>query len=709
MSADATQLRAAQAAFTHGNFTVAFAEASRILVASPAHAQARALRANAALKLERWPDAIADLDWLLVRQPNHATIRKNLSVCWMRIGNREKDKGDIAAAERAYRQALATDDNNHDAHYNFGLLGLETAHFDDAVAHLRRAVDADPENVAFSLKLAEAQIAAGDSDDAMNQIERIAKHGGTREQLQQCGRLLLGAKSPDAAKALARRLIEQRSGTVAWAREFCQQLRKNSDLAGSRELLGSLRKSLTDAGECLRIDLAVALGLPATYRSRADLEATRAEYLARLADFVEAYPPAHVTAIATPPEAVLWDNFHLAYQGEDDREPQRRFATWSSASLQALLPRFSRAAPRSSRARPRLALVSSRFHRCTVGSYFTSWVEYLANAGWELILAHVGDTRDELSARLAAAAHGEIALAGGLAEAAGQLHELGADAIVYPELGMDYRTLGLAGLRLAPVQVCAWGHPVTTGLSTIDAFFSCAEMEPADAISHYSERLLTLPGLGTRYLSHPVPTAAARTAIGLPENRTLYLVPQSLFKLHPDNDVVFADIARRDPAAALVFFDSRESGAQNMVGARIVRAFSAAGIDAAGRTLFLPPRDRAAYLQVNMACDVMLDTLHFSGGNTSLDALHAGLPVVTCPGRFMRGRQSMAMLKHLGCDELIAQSPQQLAALAVEIANDRPRRDALAMRIRERLPELTQSDEPLRALDAALKSLVDSL
>ncbi len=650
---------------------------------------------------------IIDLGWLLARQPDHATIRKNLSVSWMRLGNRHKDQGEIQAAENAYRHAFATDDRNYDAHYNFGLLALETAHLEDAVAHLRRAADADPENTVFGLKLAEALIAAGDNDGAVHQIERIARRGGTREQLQQCGRLLLDAKSADAAKALARRLIEQQSGAAAWVREFCQQLRKNSDLAGSRELLCILRESQSDAGEHLRIDLAIALGLPATYRNRADLEATRADYLARLADFVEAYPPAHVTAIAPPPEAVLWDNFHLAYQGEDDREPQRRFATWSSASLQALLPRFARAAPRSSRARMRLALVSSRFHRCTVGSYFTSWVEYLANAGWDLILAHVGDTRDELSTRLAAAAHGEIALAGGLAEAAGQLHELGADAIVYPELGMDYRTLGLAALRLAPVQVCAWGHPVTTGLPTIDAFISCAEMEPADADSHYTERLLTLPGLGTRYLSHRVPPVAERAAIGLPENRTLYLVPQSLFKLHPDNDAVFADIARRDPAAAFVFFDSRESGAQETFGARIVRAFGEAGIDPAGRTLFLPPRDRAAYLQVNMACDVMLDTLHFSGGNTSLDALHAGLPVVSCPGRFMRGRQSMAMLKHLGCDGLIAQSPPQLAALAVEIANDRPRRDALSVLIRERLPELTQSDAPLRALDMALKNLVD--
>ena len=61
-------------------------------------------------------------------------------------------------------------------------------------------------------------------------------------------------------------------------------------------------------------------------------------------------------------------------------------------------------------------------------------------------------------------------------------------------------------------------------------------MEPADAAHHYTERLLTLPGLGTRYLSPDIPARAKRAALGLPPRGTLYLIPQSLFKLHPDND-----------------------------------------------------------------------------------------------------------------------------------------------------------------------------
>jgi CRISPR-associated protein Csy1 len=88
-----------------------------------------------------------------------------------------------------------------------------------------------------------------------------------------------------------------------------------------------------------------------------------------------------------------------------------------------------------------------------------------------------------------------------------------------------------------------------------------------------------------------------------------------------------------------------------------------AGIDAElaahgvapGRVRMLKPDlQHAAYLRLNAACDVMLDSVHWSGGNTSIDAIAAALPVVTLPGTLMRGRQSAAMLAALQLPQLIA-------------------------------------------------------
>ena len=40
---------------------------------------------------------------------------------------------------------------------------------------------------------------------------------------------------------------------------------------------------------------------------------------------------------------------------------------------------------------------------------------------------------------------------------------------------------------------------MTTGHPTIDAFVSCEVMEPQGAEAHYTEALVRLPGIGTRY------------------------------------------------------------------------------------------------------------------------------------------------------------------------------------------------------------------
>ncbi|MEO8316255.1 MAG: hypothetical protein ABI645_15845, partial [Pseudomonadota bacterium] len=199
-------------------------------------------------------------------------------------------------------------------------------------------------------------------------------------------------------------------------------------------------------------------------------------------------------------------------------------------------------------------------------------------------------------------------------------------------------------------------------------YFSCADMEPPHASAHYSERVLLLPGLGTSY-AEPGCRPATRSEFGLPEDVRLYACPQSLFKIHPDNDAMFADLLRRDADARLVFCAQPAEPATAQFQARVRGALDAGGVDF-NHVIWQPLRPGSDFRALLSVCDVMLDTLHWSGGNTSLDALAARLPIVTCPGRFLRGRQSAAMLRTLSLESLIVETPERVVEQAIAVACD---------------------------------------
>ena len=230
-------------------------------------------------------------------------------------------------------------------------------------------------------------------------------------------------------------------------------------------------------------------------------------------------------------------------------------------------------------------------------------------------------------------------------------------------------------------------------------------METAASPDHYRERLALLPGIGTRYEATRAPAAASRAQLGLPEDRTLYLVPQSLFKIHPDTDDLLAQVLEREPSAIAVLLVSPLQAVTQAFAARLARSLARRTVAMDDRVRFLPRLSHDTYVQVNAACDVMLDTPHWSGGNTSLDAIACGLPIVTCPGLLMRSRQSAAMLEILGVPELVAADAAQYVEIATRLGRDAEWRRTVSSRMRAGHASLFGRDEPIRALESFLEQV----
>jgi pentatricopeptide repeat protein len=114
---------------------------------------------------------------------------------------------------------------------------------------------------------------------------------------------------------------------------------------------------------------------------------------------------------------------------------------------------------------------------------------------------------------------------------------------------------------------------------------------------------------------------------------------------------------------------------------RLAAAFASAGLDAARYCRFVPPLPMARFGAVGRVADLFLDSIGWSGCNTTLEALANDLPVVTMAGDLMRGWHTAAILTMLGMPDMIAATPEEFIAKAIALGRDPAMRQACRARI----------------------------
>ena len=410
--------------------------------------------------------------------------------------------------------------------------------------------------------------------------------------------------------------------------------------------------------------------------------------------------------------------FYLAYQ-ETNNEPllslygdlcvelmrqwqARRAPAGGVAPTRETMPRDSA----KGSGKIRVGIVSSHIYAHSVWwAIVRGWVAELDQDRFEIHVFHLSSASDPETEFARSRAQSFVAGERSLDEWVGAILEARMDVLLYPELGMDSLTPKLASLRLAPVQVASWGHPETTGLSTIDHYLSAERFEDERSPANYREALVTLPGLGCCVAPASVrPAEEAATLslgeLGVSAGSTLFICGGTPFKYTPEHDGALARIARAVPSAQFLFFQTRLAGPLSVkLMERLARTFTQAGLDPARHLVLAPWLDRGRFLGAMALADVFLDTAGFSGFNTVMQAVESGLPVATQRGNFMRGRFGSAILEHLDLEDLVAEGEQAWVSLAVRLATD----TALAADVRARMAatrgRLYEDKAPIRALE----------
>jgi protein O-GlcNAc transferase len=393
--------------------------------------------------------------------------------------------------------------------------------------------------------------------------------------------------------------------------------------------------------------------------------------------------------------------FYLHYL-EDAIPEMRRYGRLVARMMGALAPALP---PRPLRSgRRRIVFVGTHLREHTVTRLFLPLIEGLDRQRFDV---HILDTLPgppDWQARVAAAGTRHAG-----PRAAPQwrqlLAELAPDVIVYLEIGMHPLNQGLAALRLAPVQACLWGHPVTCGLPTIDYALVPDALEPANAQDHYHERLMRLPGLG--HGLSPSPMRAADQAPFAPrgEGALEILCAQAAFKLLPAQDAVFAQILRTLPQARLHLTPLVPAHAQQALAERMRSAFTRHEVDFDTRVQMHPLLPLEQFQALAAACDFGIDTIGWSGGMTALDLLPQGLPIVAAEGPTMRSRQTAALLKWLDVPELVARDGEDMVRVAARLGADTQLPARLRSDLRERAPRLSAQGDTQAALAEFLASV----
>ena len=630
-----------------------------------------------------------------------------LEDCALYLGLALHQLGSLVDARLAYKDAVRLMPSDTEALNGLGAVCLELGNIQEAMHAHMAALKCAPESSDTLGGLGNAFLAQGKTDDALvffNKALRIAPD--SPDTLNNLGVALKTAGRPREAvttfqKALA--LNPESAATLcnlgnAWqARGDMQEAKRCFTAAQRIDPLGLAPKW----GACFA-------NLDILYESTQQIEEARRAYATDLANLddgltLDTREQQHEAA------SIVGANqpFYLTYQGKNDRDLQARYGALVNRIMTAAYPQFAtlHRDERMSK-KIRVGIATGFMHEHSVWKIPTrGWVRNLDRTRFEVYGYYTGLKDDHCTAE-ARELFDKLTHEPNHFEALCQaISDDTLDVLIYPDIGMDPTCAKLAGLRLAPVQCVSLGHPMTTGLPTMDYFLSSELMEPEDGDEAYTEELIRLPNLSVYY--DPLrfgETIFDRAHFRLPHDAFLYFCPQSLYKYLPEHDQLFPMIAARVPNCRFIFLENAHADILNKRFAhRLARGFEEYGLDMAAHVIMLPHQKPEAYHALNCLCDVFLDSIQWSGFNTAMEAANAGLPIVTYPKGHMRGRHSRAVATMLDMPEVIANSFDDYVDIAVRMGTDTPFLQTMREKTRQNKSALFGDLKAIRGLEDFLE------
>lgn len=646
--------------------------------------------------IKQYPLAADYFQTALKMEPQNATIHLHLGKALLGLEKFE-------AAAESFNHALQFNPELSTAYFNLGTTLFQLQQVEPAIVNLQKAVALEPGNALFveyvgrALKITNRLTEAADSYRRLCQLQPEAPSPWV-----QLGSCQLNLGQYESARDSFHRAIElDPQNKVAWnnlgnswnhqgkgaesiqcylkALEFDPNYHPaHSNLAEVYRNIGRIEKSrhhylLSKNGtNDNRVELQRTVMLPPIYQNHEELPVYRRQLEQNLDRLIAEKSYLDPTKDIVPPL------FYLAYQGLPDRPLHEKFC-------QLMVPAndfkpSSEIAKHRPEGKIRVGFLSHHFKNHTIGHLTNGIVSELSREQFHVTVMSQTIQNDKLGQLFQREADDYIVLSSDLKRAIQLIQQQDLDILYYPDLGMDPYTLTLSQLRLAPVQCVSWGHPVTTGCPVIDYYITSELIETSpEAQEHYTEKLIRFKTINVYYQPVEIPARfSTRAELGLPEDKHLYICPQSLFKFHPDMDEVFAGILEQDPNGVIVLIEGLAQEWRQELEKRFARTIP----EHHDRILFVPRLGHNDYMSLNYVADVMIDPLHFGGGNTTYQALALGLPVVSLPSDYQRGRITQGLYRKMNMMDCVVNSVEEYIRLSVELGTQPEKRAEMSDKIK---------------------------
>ncbi len=596
---------------------------------------------------------------------------------WNIIGSAERSLGDLVAAEHAFRKAIEMDRKSTLALFNLGNVLNDRGNVRGATEAFRLAVELDPQFAQAHNNLCIALQSQGAIQEAIScGMKAVSLRPELAEVHNTLGNAFRLAGRLSEASAAYHRALEARpdyaSAHYNIAVTLVEQKRPEEAIKALREAL-KIRPDHAPA----RAQLLHLLAVTCNWR---DLDKCTDE-IAELGVTTEGVPPFNLLAREDAPQRQLIRSQKWAAKLFRDR-----------VSVQPGKGPGNPSRSDQTTHRLRIGYFSADFHNHPMMFLMSGLLRNHDRKHWEVHAFSYGrNYRDEGRAAAEASVDHFHDIAGWSED---EIVELVRSIDLHVAIDRKgYTTNSRSEIfrhRLAPIQVNYLAYPSTMGSDYLDYIVADPIVIPDKHRADYSENVIMMPHSyapadNEREISDLV---TERADFGLPSDSFVFCCFNAAHKISSREFDIWMRVMAKVNGSVLWLMKPCEAAMGNLREEAAQRGIHPS------RLVFADRLPVAEHLARHRHADLFVDTFNYNAHTTALDALWAGLPVVTKPGEQFAARVAASVLGAAGLPELVATSLDAYESLILKLAT---RPDELAVIKRK----LSAGRSPIPLFDTA--------